>query len=64
MSKDPKQGQNQAAPRANSAYEEEQRGVRERNDEARRAGKKERDDNDRRAAAAQRARDLRDHVYR
>jgi len=59
-----KKGQNQAAPPANNAYEEAQRQIRERNDEARRAGKKERDDTERRAAAAQRMRDKRDGVDR
>jgi hypothetical protein len=59
-----KQGHNQANPPTNNAYEEMQRGVRERNDEARRAGKKERDDTQRRTAAAQRIRDKRDGVDR
>ena len=56
--------QNQANPPANNAYQEEQKGIRERNDEARRAGKKERLDGERRADAARRARDRRDGVDR
>jgi hypothetical protein len=59
-----KQGHNQANPPTNNAYEEAQRQVRERNDEARRAGKKERTDTERRAQAAQRMRDLRNGVDR
>jgi len=58
------QNQNLAKPPVNNAYEEAQRQVRERNDEARRAGKKERTDTERRAAAAQRMRDQRDGVDR
>ena len=59
-----KQSGNQAGPSANNAYEEAQRRIRERNDEARRAGKKERDDTERRAAAAQRMRDKQHGVDR
>jgi hypothetical protein len=59
-----KQGGNQANPPTNNAYEEMQRQVRERNDEARRAGKKERDDTQRRAAASQRVRDKQHGVDR
>ena len=59
-----KQGHNQANPPANNAYEEAQRQLRERNDEARRAGKKERTDTERRVAAAQRVRDKQHGVDR
>ena len=59
-----KQGHNQANPPTNNTYEEAQRQLRERNDEARRAGKKERTDTERRTQAAQRMRDKRDGVDR
>jgi hypothetical protein len=56
--------QNLAKPPANNTYQDEQKAIRERNDEARRAGKKERLDGERRADAARRARDRRDGVDR
>jgi hypothetical protein len=56
--------QNQAAPPPNSAWEEAQRAVRDRNEATRRAGKQQRVDEERRVAAARRARDLRDGVSR
>jgi len=59
-----KSNQNQAKPPVNDAWQEAQRSVRDRNDEARRAGKKERLEDERRAQAGQRARDLRDGVMR
>jgi hypothetical protein len=59
-----KSNQNLAKPPANNAWQEAQRAVRDRNDEARRAGKKERVDKERRADAARRARDLRNGVDR
>lgn len=55
---------NQANPPVNNAYEEAQRQLRERNDEARRAGKKERTDTEQRAAKAQRVRDKQHGVDR
>ena len=59
-----KDNYNQANPPVNNAWQEAQRAVRERNDEARRAGKKERADAERRAQQGQRARDLRDGTQR
>ena len=59
-----KSNQNLAKPPANNAWQEAQRAVRDRNDEARRAGNKERADKERRADADQRARDKRGGVFR
>jgi hypothetical protein len=59
-----KQHHNQANPPPNNTYEEAQRQLRERNDEARRAGKKERTDTEQRAAKAQRVRDKQHGVDR
>ena len=60
----PKPPQNLANPPANNAWQEEQRRVRDRNDEARRAGKKERADRERRHDVSQRARDQRGGIER
>ena len=59
-----KPNQNMAKPPPNNSWEESQREIRERNDEARRAGNKERADKERRADADQRARDKRGGVFR
>lgn len=60
----PSKPNNQDKPPASNAWQEAQRAVRERNDEARRAGKKERADAEQRAQQGQRARDLRDGTAR
>jgi hypothetical protein len=49
---------------AGGAYEEQQRALRERNDEARRAGKEEMAERDRQRQAERRAEDKRGDVYR
>jgi hypothetical protein len=59
-----KQGHNQANPPTNNAYEESQRQLRERNDEARRAGKEEVAERDRQRQAERREEDRRGDVYR
>jgi hypothetical protein len=57
-------GKNGGQHPSKSAWEEAQRRVRDRNDEARRAGRQERDEREQRAAANQHARDVRNHVDR
>lgn len=49
---------------AGGAYEEQQKALRERNDQARQVAKQERADTERRAAATRRDADRRDNVYR
>ena len=49
---------------AGGAYEEQQRALRERNDEARRAGKEEVAERDRQRQAERRAEDKRGDIYR
>jgi hypothetical protein len=49
---------------AGGAYEEEQKGVRERNEQAKQAGKERNAEKDRRAAAARRDEDQRGEIYR
>jgi hypothetical protein len=55
--------QNHVGPNGDT-FTQEQRDLRERNDEAQRAGKQERADEDRRAASLQRKRDDEQGVYR
>lgn len=57
-------GDDARVPPNGSAYEEAMRGVRERNDEARKVGKEERAEGERRVAAAEREEQKRGEVYR
>jgi hypothetical protein len=55
---------NAAQPRANNAWEEAKRRVRDRNDQARSAAHREREAQERRIEASRRVRDLRNGVVR
>jgi hypothetical protein len=60
----PRDDKNEHVGPAGGAYEEEQRALRERNDEARRAGKEEVAERDRQRVAERREEDKRGDVYR